>query len=141
METIGGSVRKRKDGFSLRSEDNQGELGFIQIRKCREELELKDGNTGEKNLKRKKNGILCKIDFQKAYDNVSWDFLDYTLMWMGFGSQWRKWIKAYTRYVNFSILINGSSNGRFASSKGLRQGDPLSLFFIPVSGVISEFAV
>lgn len=35
--------------------------------------------------KRMKKGILCKIDFQKAYDNVSWEFLDYTLMRMGFG--------------------------------------------------------
>lgn len=63
--------------------------------------------------KRKKTGILCKINFQKAYDNVSWELLDYTLMRMGFGPKWRKWIEAFTKFIHFSVLINGSSNGRF----------------------------
>lgn len=68
------------------------------------------------------SGILCKIDFQKAYDNVAWSFIDYVLQRMGFGVLWRKWIEAATSYVNFSVLVNGSSNGRFKSSKVLRQG-------------------
>lgn len=34
--------------------------------------------------------VLLKLDFQKAYDMVNWDFLDHVLEIMGFGSNWRK---------------------------------------------------
>lgn len=30
-------------------------------------------------------GVVCKIDMEKAYDHVSWAFLDWVLHQMGFG--------------------------------------------------------
>lgn len=35
------------------------------------------------------NGLLCKLDLEKAYDHVNWDFLDYIIGKMGFGVKWR----------------------------------------------------
>ena len=37
-------------------------------------------------------GVLCKLDVEKAFDHVSWDFLMYMLQRCGFSKQWRKWI-------------------------------------------------
>lgn len=43
----------------------------------------------------KKKGKLCmlfKIDFEKVYDSVCWELLDYMFARMEFGSKWRSWV-------------------------------------------------
>ena len=70
--------------------------------------------------------MLCKLDVEKAYDHVSWEFLMYMLQCCGFLEKWRKWIRYCISTVKFSILINGSLSDFFGSFRGLRQGDPLS---------------
>ena len=77
-------------------------------------------------LKSRVSGVLCKLDVEKAYDHVSWDFLMYMLQRCGFLEKWRKWIRYCILIVKFSILINGSPIDFFGSSRGLWQGDPLS---------------
>ena len=57
----------------------------------------------------------------------------------GFSVKWRRWISFCLSTVHFSILINGSPHGFFGSSRGLRQGDPLSLLlFVLVMEAIGK---
>ena len=72
--------------------------------------------------------MLCKLDVEKAYDHVNWDFLIYILDRCGFHENWRRWVFFCISTVKFSILINGSPCGFFDSSRGIRQGDPLSRY-------------
>ncbi|GKA64119.1 RNA-directed DNA polymerase, eukaryota [Tanacetum coccineum] len=78
--------------------------------------------------KKKKQTLLFKVDFEKAYDSVRWDFLDDVLGKFGFGDKWRKWIQCCLHSSKGSIIINGSPTDEFQFGRGLKQGDPLSPF-------------
>ncbi|GJS26798.1 RNA-directed DNA polymerase, eukaryota [Tanacetum coccineum] len=77
---------------------------------------------------KKKQAVIFKVDFEKAYDSVRWDFLDEVLSKFGFGNKWRKWIQTCLNTSRGSILVNGSPTEEFQFFKGLKQGDPLSPF-------------
>jgi hypothetical protein len=78
-------------------------------------------------LHRKKlDGVLFKIDFEKAYDKVNWDFLQQALRMKGFDPKWCSWIQNYIEKGSVGIRVNNDIGHYFQTKKGLRQGDPLS---------------
>ena len=68
-------------------------------------------------------GVVFKIDFEKAYDHVSWDFLDHVLEKKGFSPSWRKWMSGCLSSVSYAVLANGNTKGWVKASRGIRQGD------------------
>jgi hypothetical protein len=75
---------------------------------------------------KKKEGIVLKLDFEKAYDKISWSFLFETLKQRGFCETWCKWIEKVVDSGTLSVKVNESMGSYFKSRKGVRQGDPLS---------------
>lgn len=72
--------------------------------------------------------LLFKVDFEKAFDSVNWDFLVDIMVQMGFGFKWCNRIRNCLSSASVSILINGSPSNELQMKRGLRQGDPLSPF-------------
>ena len=75
---------------------------------------------------KKKEGLVLKLDFEKAYDKVSWDFLFDYLEQRGFPPRWCRWIKKVVTCGTLSVKVNDQMGPYFTSGKGVRQGDPLS---------------
>jgi hypothetical protein len=76
---------------------------------------------------------------EKAYDHMNWKFLLYLLRRCGFEEKWYSWIEHCISSARFSVLINRSPSGFFDSSRGVRQGDPLSPFlFVMVTKAFSR---
>ncbi|KAK2653940.1 hypothetical protein Ddye_013796 [Dipteronia dyeriana] len=86
--------------------------------------------------KDKEGGLVVKLDFEKAYDNV-YHSLDAMLENTGFGFIWRGWIRSCISSSLLSDLVNGNPSKQFHIERWLRQGDPLSpfLFNIVIEGL------
>nr|KYP47048.1 Transposon TX1 uncharacterized [Cajanus cajan] len=91
----------------------------------------------------KKPIIFFKVDFEKAYDSVSWEYLLYMLERLGFNPKWIGWIRECLNTARLSVLVNSSPTDEFPMGRGLRQGDPLAPFLFTIvaeglSGLMRE---
>ncbi|XP_026450473.1 uncharacterized protein LOC113350533 [Papaver somniferum] len=84
-------------------------------------------------------GVLCKLDIEKAFENVNWFCVDIILKNAGFGEKWRNLIQWTLSSAQSSVLVNGTATKKFKHFKGLRQGDSFSPFiFILVAGILTN---
>ena len=79
-------------------------------------------------------GLLLFIGFQKAFDRVEWEFLIESVKKFYFGRDFLQWVKSFYKNIQSCVINNGVSSNFFTLERGVRQGDPLSLyiFIIPI---------
>jgi hypothetical protein len=76
--------------------------------------------------KKKMSGVLFKVDFEKAYDNVNWDFLYNIMVKKGFSHKMNDLIFSIISSGKVNIKLNDKLGAYFNTKRGVRQGDPLS---------------
>lgn len=80
--------------------------------------------------KAKKEVVILKLDFEKAFDKIEHQVILDILKYKGFGDRWCRWIHMILS-TGTSVLLNGVPRKVFHCRRGVRQGDPLSpLLFV-----------
>lgn len=118
------SIRLRKVISSVVS---HSQTTFVSDRQILDGVLILNEVIHELNSK-KRSGFILKADFSKAFDYISWSYLDNVMSAMGFGLKWWNWISSCLSSASIFVLVNESPTSVFNISKGLCQGDPLSPF-------------
>jgi hypothetical protein len=70
--------------------------------------------------RRQLDGVVFKIDFEKAYDKVKWPFVRQTLRMKGFDDKWCAWVDTIMKKGHVAIKVNNCTGNTFETKKGLR---------------------
>ena len=81
--------------------------------------------------------IFFKIDFEKAYDKVSWKYILESLKQMGCGENFCIMVKTLLGNATVRVNVNGELTESFKLSRSIRQGCPLAplLYAIAADGL------
>ena len=113
------------------------QVGYIKGRQlsfnCRKILDIFESLESETDT-----GYALFLDFQKAFDTISRDFMIKTLEKFNLGETFINWIKMIYNKPLTCVTNNGYASEFFETERGIRQGCPVSaLLFVIVAEILA----
>ena len=105
------------------------QTGFMADRFIGDNIRLVYDVLAEANTSQKR-GILLLIDFEKAFDSVSWSLIYKSLIYSNFPENILNWIKLFNTEIKSRVIINNTISSWFRLERGCRQGDPISSWWL-----------
>lgn len=82
---------------------------------------------------------LLLLDFEKANDMVSWQFLRACMTHIGFYEHWVNLVLLLYREASAAVILNGRVGKKFNLQRSVRQGCPLAPYlYILVADVLGH---
>ena len=104
---------------------SEDQVGFIKNRNISTVIRTIDDVVNYLN-KTGKVGYLLALDYAKAFDSISKDYLLHIFETFGFGNEFQKWVKVLTNKSQSRINHGGWVSESFNIDCGIRQGCPFS---------------
>ena len=87
------------------------------------------------------SGQLMLIDFEKAFDSISWNFIYKTLKFFGFGNNLVRWVQLFNQDITARVLQCGFMSDAINIERGCRQGDPISPCLYILAGQVQSILI
>jgi hypothetical protein len=76
--------------------------------------------------KKKQNGLILKIHFEKAYNKINCPFVQQTLRMKGCSPKCCQWVASFMEGGHVGVKVNDQVGKHFQTKEDVRQDDPLS---------------
>lgn len=110
---------------------NENQKGFLKGRFIGENTRFVYDIINETKI-RQIPGMILLIDFEKAFDSISWSFMFKALKFFNFGPNIIRWVKTCYTVANLCVIQNGIFSDFFNIGRGCRQGDLISPYLFNI---------
>lgn len=118
---------------------SEEQAGFVKDRNISTHIAMAQELVSDLSRKVTGGNVIFKIDMAKAYDRLEWRFLLRALQAFGFSPAARDIIYRNIANICYNFRINGEITGNFHSTRGVRQGYPLSPLLFVLAQVVLSF--